>query len=201
MPGNSRYRSKVKWNDDKAYIDGAAMTAVIKQIDNSEDAVDAMDDTRDITDDDGPGDSFPYSRDYLGWETFAVFERETALSLGLSCLMAFIILVILTADFRTAAIVLLMVGITDICILGLMAFWGSELNAVTIANIVIAVGISVDYNAHIAIAFNNAQGTRDERVIIALDTVGISVLHGAFSTFLAILALVGSKTYIFTSFS
>ena len=159
-----------------------------------------MEDTRDITDDYGPGDSFPYNGAYLFWESYAIFKRETALSIGLACMMVYIITVIMMADFITAAIVLLMVGMVDICILGMLAFWGEDLNSISIANIVIAVGIAVDYNAHLAHAFKGAEGTREERVIKALDTIGLSIFHGAFSTFLAVLVMSFSESYIFILF-
>lgn len=159
-----------------------------------------MVDTRDITDDYGPGDTFPYSGAYLFWELFAVFDHETALSLGLACTMVYIVLVIMYGDFITSAIVLMMVGFVDVMILGMLHFWGEALNSVTISNIVIAVGLSVDYNAHLAHAFKNATGTRNERAIKALDNVGISIIHGAFSTFLAVLVLSLSESYIFVTF-
>jgi Niemann-Pick C1 protein len=151
-----------------------------------------MIDTREITDDYGPGDSFPYNGTYLFYEQYAVFARETALSVGLACMMVYIVTVIMFADFITSGIVLLMVGMIDINILGMLYFWGLTLNAVTIAMIVISVGIAVDYNAHIAHAFKNVAGSREDRVIKSLETLGVSVLHGAISTLLAVLVLSGS---------
>jgi Niemann-Pick C1 protein len=159
-----------------------------------------MVDTRDITDEYGPGDTFPYNGGYLFYEQYAVFARETALSVGLACMMVYIITVIMFADFITSGIVLLMVGMIDINILGMLYFWGLTLNAVTIAMIVISVGIAVDYNAHIAHAFKNVSGSREDRVIKSLETLGVSVLHGAISTLLAVLVLAGSKSYIFEVF-
>ena len=159
-----------------------------------------MYDTRDITYNCGPGDTFPYNSEFLLWESYAVFDKETALSIGLACLMVYIVTGIMMADFITAAVVLVMVGMVDVCILGMLHFWDGELNAVSIANIVIAIGIAVDYNSHLAHAFKSAVGTRQERVISALDTVGLSIFHGSFSTFLAVLVLSFSESYIFIIF-
>jgi predicted RND superfamily exporter protein len=159
-----------------------------------------MKDMRDITDDYGPGDSFPYNHRFPFYEQYAVFAKETALSIGLACMMVYIITVIMFADFVTSTLVLLMVGMVDINILGMLYFWDTTLNAITIANIVISIGIAVDYNSHIAHAFKSSTGTRNERVIKALDTLGVSVLHGAASTFLAIVVLAASQSYIFRVF-
>ena len=125
---------------------------------------------------------------------------ETALSLGLACMMVFIITLLLMADLFTSLIVLLMVGLTDVAIIGFLHFTGEFLNSLTVVFLVLAVGISVDYNVHLAHAFKTATGTRDERVRKALSSVGVSILHGAFSTFLAIVILAGSETFMFRVF-
>jgi predicted RND superfamily exporter protein len=115
-------------------------------------------------------------------------------------MMVYIITVILFADFLTSSLVLAMVGMIDVNIIGMFYFWDVTLNGITIIVIVISIGIAVDYNAHIAHAFKHATGTRNERVIIAFDTLGISVLHGAVSTFLAIVVLAFSGGYVFRIF-
>jgi multidrug efflux pump subunit AcrB len=176
------------------------MDADIVDLEKALDAVQAMKDMRDITDDYGPGDSFPYNGLFGFYEQYAIFAQETALSIGLACMMVFIILVILLADFITSAKVLIMVGMIDVNIMGMFYFWGVTLNAITIIVIVVSIGLAVDYNAHIAHAFKHATGTRNERVIKAFDTLGVSVFHGAVSTFLAIFILAFSRGYIFLTF-
>lgn len=63
----------------------------------------------------------------------------------------------------------------------------------------IAVGLSVDYIVHITRSFLEQVGTRQERVIKALAELGPPVFHSGFSTFLAIVILAFSKSYIFKS--
>ena len=53
---------------------------------------------------------------------------------------------------------------------------------------------------HIAHTFMLTPGTRQQRVDIALEEMGTPVVHGAFSTFLAVLVLSVSKSYIFRVF-
>ena len=53
-----------------------------------------------------------------------------------------------------------------------------------------AIGLTVDYSAHIAHAYMYCSGTRDERARKALETIGISVLNGAMTTLVATLALI-----------
>ena len=86
----------------------------MKEAEDAMEAVKLVEDTREITDDYGPGDSFPYNGAYLWWETYAVFGKETALSISLACMMVYITTVVMMADFITAAVVLLMVGMVDV---------------------------------------------------------------------------------------
>lgn len=54
-----------------------------------------------------------------------------------------------------------------------------NLNAVSVVNMVMAVGISVEFCVHISHAFMVAEGNRNERVRFALANVGSSVFKGA----------------------
>merc|ERR1712051_1017139 len=77
-----------------------------------------------------------------------------------------------------------------------------------IVNIVIAIGLAVDYSAHIAHTYliiqPPAEMSNSEKRIFkarkALSGMGSSVFHGGFSTFLAIISLASSKSYIFEVF-
>ena len=42
------------------------------------------------------------------------------------------------------------VGLVDLNLLALIWFWGLELNFITMINLVLAIGLAVDYSAHIA---------------------------------------------------
>ena len=65
---------------------------------------------------------------------------------------------------------------------------------------VLAIGLAVDYSVHVTHAFVNARGSRQQRMEHALLLMGPPVVHGAISTFLAVLVLAGAKTYIFRAF-
>lgn len=71
-------------------------------------------------------------------------------------------------------------------VMGVMGFWGISLNAISLVNLVISLGIAVEFCSHIARAFMGAgQGLpfdhpsgskeRDERALSALVDVGPSV--------------------------
>jgi hypothetical protein len=57
-----RYQSNLAWEDGE--LIGASMSAELIDFDNASESVQAMNDMRDITDDYGPGDSFPYNSSF-----------------------------------------------------------------------------------------------------------------------------------------
>merc|ERR1712003_377033 len=77
-------------------------------------------------------------------------------------------------------------------------------------NIIIAMGISIDYSAHIAYAYlvepivdpeiDTDEKIRKYKATKALRKMGSSVFHGGFSTFVAVFALAPGTTYIFLAF-
>ena len=57
-----------------------------------------------------------------------------------------------------------------------------EFNAVFVVNIVMSMGLAVEFCAHIAIAFLKVEGTRAERARLSLENMGSAVLVGIAST-------------------
>ena len=81
-----------------------------------------------------------------------------------------------------------------------MHFWDINLNSISAINLALAVGLTVDFSAHIGLAFMESVGTRQERAINALGNLGPPLVHGGFSTFLAISVLAFAKSYVFRIF-
>ncbi len=79
-------------------------------------------------------------------------------------------------------------------------FRGLNIETVAAVLITIALGLAVDYSAHIAHAFMVKSGTRDERVYQAMVDIGPAVLNGGFSTFLAFVMLMTARSAVFLIF-
>ena len=63
------------------------------------------------------------------------------------------------------------------------------------------MGLAVDYGAHIAHYFLTCdEENRNKRIEKTLINIGPAVLNGGFSTFLAFVLLMTSKSYIFKTF-
>ena len=141
---------------------------------------------------------FAYSFIYREWESYVVVPTEAVTNVGLSIACVFVVLGILLADLVTSLLVTLVVGSCLLNILGFMHFWEVSLDGVSVVFLVLAVGISIDYSAHIAHSFLHCHAdTRAKRVTSALGEMGVSVINGAASTFLAVIVLSPSESYIF----
>lgn len=147
----------------------------------------------------------------LDFEMWYTFTSELTLCLSLSIVVILIIILIVTANVKVMFFVALCVCITDIFLFALIYYWGLTLNPIVLMHVIVSIGISVDYSAHIGYAylveplprdidFESKSDIRVYKSKMALSKMGSSVFHGGFSTFVAILVLAPGTTYIFLAF-
>lgn len=152
---------------------------------------------------------FPYSVFYIFFDQYATIVRLTATLLGSALAMILVISSILLGSVRTGAVVTATVIMIVTDIIGTMAVFNVSLNAVSLVNLVICVGIGVEFCAHIARAFmfpsravmerakNKFRG-RDARAWTALVNVGGSVFSGITITkLLGVFVLAFTRSKIF----
>ena len=120
---------------------------------------------------------FPYSVSYVFYEQYLTIWQDAAVNLGVSLSAIFIVTVILLGlDFHTAFIICLNIAMIIVNMFGAMFLLGIDLNAVSLVNLVMAVGISVEFVAHTSREFaTSMKGNRVERAKYALSHMGSSV--------------------------
>merc|ERR1711968_71730 len=123
------------------------------------------------------------------WEGLRVIRAELVQNVALALAAVLVVCVVMIADVFAASLVGLCVLLTVIELLGAMHLWGLSIDTVSVINLVLAVGLAVDYAAHIAHCFMLKQGAREERVAAAMRDIGAPVVNGAVSTTLAVIAL------------
>merc|ERR1719251_437451 len=96
--------------------------------------------------------------------------------------------------------VLLSVTLTVTDIVGFLHFWGITIDIISCVNIVLAIGLCVDYSVHIGHAFLVAKGSRQEKAVQAVSTIGPAVFNGGVTTFLALVMLGASTSHVFVTF-
>jgi len=208
----ARYVDDVVWEidaDPRQGIKASRFSAEIKAMNkvvggrlivDADKAIEVMDELRaqcDSWSDLPGGKAMPYAYIFLSWETFRIIKREMFLSVGLCLAAVFVITLALIAHPLTVILVFLAVGMTVVDILGCMNLWGLAIDNVSVIQLVISVGLCVDYAAHVGHNFMLHGGLRSQRVITTLGDVGAAVICGAVSTFLGVMLLSMSKSYVF----
>jgi Niemann-Pick C1 protein len=136
-------------------------------------------------------DVFPYAFHYVFFDQYVHIIGITQEVLGLGLGAVLMVSAIFLGSWRTATVVTLVVALTVASVMGIMSVWGISLNAISLVNLVISLGIAVEFCAHVARAFMGAgsgvpmshpagQKERDERMWTALVEVGPSVRSSIF---------------------
>ncbi|XP_043281988.1 NPC intracellular cholesterol transporter 1-like [Venturia canescens] len=148
---------------------------------------------------------FVWSRIFASWVTDKVIAEEVTrnLILALVCVMA--TTAVLIAEPQTCFWILLCVLLTLLDVCGFMFYWGLTIDIVSCIGLELAVGLSVDYAAHVAHAFLNNGGFNGEdnrftRTLTAVRHIGAAVTYGAGSTLLSQSMMAFSEAYVFRSF-
>ena len=96
---------------------------------------------------------FPYSKFYIFFDQYSTIVRLTTGLIIAALTAIFAVSSTLLGSVKTGAVVTVTVGMIVVDIIGVMVLWGVSLNAVSLVNLVICVGIGVEFCAHIARAF------------------------------------------------
>lgn len=149
------------------------------------------------------GDRFAttWSKFFAMWITDELIDVEVMrnLELALICVMACTILLI--ADWQICFWIFVCVLITMINVCGFMQRWGLTIDLVSCIGLELAIGLCVDYATHIGHTFLTVhEGSRHERTMRTVTSIGSAVLYGGLSTFIGICMMSQSDAYTFQSF-
>jgi len=141
-----------------------------------------------------------FNKVYLAWETDTIIGYELWRNLGLGIAAIFLITFVLLANLQMSFMVMMMVGITLVDIIGFLYLWDVTIDIVSCINVVISVGLCVDYSVHIGHAYITAPGSRLEKTLKSLELIGPAVLNGGVTTFLALILCGWSASHTFVTF-
>jgi Niemann-Pick C1 protein len=143
-----------------------------------------------------------YSYPDVFYEQYLTMWPHTARSLALSILAIFIVMYLfLGLDLYSASIIAFTIVMIIINLMGMMYWWNISLNAISLVNLVVGVGISVEFCSHLVRSYViSAQPSRILRAKDSLSKMGSSILSGITLTDCGILVLAFAKSKIFQVF-
>lgn len=128
------------------------------------------------------------SRTFLFRESLAQARVAAGTSVALSLLMAFLVLVAFTRNWRISLLATLNIAVIVTSAFGAIGFYGWQLNVFESVCITVLCGFTLDYTLHLAVAYMEEKQTiadRRARAANAVSTIGLSVIAGAVSTLCA----------------
>lgn len=141
---------------------------------------------------------FPYSVFYMFFEQYLDIWKTALISLSIATGAVFVVCLVFTSSIWSSGIIVLVLVMILVDLLGVMAILNIQLNAVSVVNLVMSVGIAVEFCVHITHAFLVSGGDRDQRTKEALGTMGASVFSGITITKLVgVIVLCFSRSEIF----
>ncbi|KAI0009383.1 patched sphingolipid transporter [Xylariaceae sp. FL0662B] len=212
LAGQAAYSQAVVIDTDNINIPASHFRTTHKPLRSQDDFINAYASARRIANDVSANtgvEVFPYSVFYIFFDQYATITHLTGTLLGSAVAIIFAVSSVLLGSIVTALVVTLTVVMIVVDIIGAMAVFDVSLNAVSLVNLVICVGIAVEFCAHIARAFMFPSGSvmeraknrfrgRDARAWTALVNVGGSVFSGITVTKLlgvCVLAFTRSKIF------
>ncbi|CAF4500273.1 unnamed protein product [Rotaria sp. Silwood2] len=123
---------------------------------------------------------FPYSIFYVFYEQYLTIWHDAFMNLAISATAIFIVtFILLGLDIISAFIITLTIAMITCDMIGMMYLWNIELNAISLVNLVMSVGISLEFCAHICRDFLlSSHRSRLKRAEHALAYMGSSVFSG-----------------------
>ena len=145
----------------------------------------------------------PYTFMYTQWEANSIISKQLIRNLGLAGAMIALVTLLLIADLVVCLSVLLCVTLTIIDIAGGAFFMGLTIEIVTSIILILSVGLSLDYSAHIGVSYVVSQEEdcdRTHRARGTLNSMGRAVANGGISTLFAFILVAFSNSYVFKTF-
>ncbi|CCE66199.1 hypothetical protein TPHA_0P00410 [Tetrapisispora phaffii CBS 4417] len=203
LGGKAPYSHSILFNDSK--IISSTFRTSHRPLHSQRDYIDAYLDSERIASSFEDLDVFAYSPFYIFFVQYDGIVSLTLKLLGTAIVLIFFTTFILLRSLRTSLVLSVTVLMVIIDIGSLMSWLGITLNAVSLVNLIICVGLAVEFCIHIARAFTvvptNIAEDKDNRVNYAMSTVGGSVFTGITMTkFIGISILAFAKSKIFQVF-
>ena len=156
LAGKAGYSNALVWSDLEVMVKASHFRTSHTKMASQNDFIEAYSSARRIAKEMSATSGatiFPYSKFYIFFDQYATIYRLT-ITLIVSALVAiWVVGSLLLGSIWTGFCITLVVGMIVVDIMGIMALWGISLNAVSLVNLVICVGISVEFCSHIARAF------------------------------------------------
>ncbi|KAK3767199.1 hypothetical protein RRG08_018069 [Elysia crispata] len=166
----------------------------------SNDEANLMTAAREIADA-SPADLFAYAPLFVLIEQYVIILTSTLKTVGFTVAVMLVVTIVFLPQPVIVGLVMFQVIMILVGVFGFMAHWDLTLSSVTMIHLIMSVGFSVDFCAHVCTAYMvSDETTRHARALDAIVHASGPILNGSFSSMLGVLVLSFTESYIFKAF-
>lgn len=199
IPGNP-YSLDVRFNDDHTRILASRMLIQAVNITDTNHEKEMLNDLRRICVE-APLDAHIFHPYFVFFDQFELVRPMAIQSMCYGALFMMIISYIFIPNVLCSLWVALCIVSIELGVAGYMSLWDVNLDSISMINLIMCIGFSVDYTAHICYAYMSSEARRpDDRVRDALYSLGMPIGQAATSTVLGTIGLLLADSYIFLVF-
>eukprot|EP00002_Diphylleia_rotans_P026021 TRINITY_DN516_c0_g1_i1.p1 TRINITY_DN516_c0_g1~~TRINITY_DN516_c0_g1_i1.p1 ORF type:complete len:1227 (+),score=207.28 TRINITY_DN516_c0_g1_i1:56-3736(+) len=194
------YQVNVALQPDNQTITAVRYMTYHTVLKSQQEFIDALESANDLTDDmvdELDLDMFPYSKFYVFFEQYLTIKDAAIFTTMLAFAAVFVLTLALLRNVWVSFIVVLSMAMIEVDLIGTMYLWDIDMNAVSVVNMVMAVGMSIEFCVHMGTAFCESTGTSVVRSMKALIVMGPNIVLGIALTNCGVLVLGFSNSDIF----
>nr|XP_020479726.1 patched domain-containing protein 3 [Monopterus albus] len=142
-----------------------------------------------------------YHPAFIYFDQYTIILENTIQTVLVAVIVMLVVSLILIPNLLCSMMVAFAVCSVIVGVTGFMSLWGVNLDSISMINLVMCIGFSVDFSAHITYSFvSSPKSDVNEKAMDALVRLGYPILQGALSTVLGVVMLSMSGSYIFRTF-
>ncbi|XP_063533276.1 protein patched homolog 1-like [Cydia strobilella] len=150
----------------------------------------------------GDGYRSVWSKVFANWVTDEIIAVEVERNVELALLCVMVCTAVLITNLQMCFWIFMCVLLTIVNVLGFMQRWGMTVDIVCCIGLELAIGLCVDYAAHVGHTFLTIpDGSRSDRAFKTITAIGGAVLLGGGATLLSFSLLSMSQAYTFQTFA
>ncbi|ALC42675.1 Ptr [Drosophila busckii] len=199
FPGNP-FSLDVKFNEDESQIIASRFLIQAVNITDTNHEKEMVRDLRKICKD-SPLNASIFHPYFVFFDQFELVRPVSLQAMVIGAIIMMIISFIFIPNILCSLWVAFSVISIELGVAGYMALWDVNLDSISMINLIMCIGFSVDFTAHICYTYMSSKKRSPKaRVREALHSLGLPIVQGSSSTILGIIALLLAQSYIFLVF-
>ncbi|XP_038057590.1 patched domain-containing protein 3-like [Patiria miniata] len=200
IPAYQKYSLDVVFSDNGTTVAATRFFVTTKDLDSTDKERFMMTDMREIAEN-SELPAIAYHPAFIFFDQYIAILPNTLQNMFIAVGAMFIVALLMIPNPICSLIVTLSVASIVTGVVGFMTLWQVNLDSIAMTNLILCIGFSVDFSAHITYAYIAANtGRRRSNVIYALFSLGMPIVQGSLSTILGVVVLAFTDSYIFRTF-